>query len=57
LQLDLETEVQESEQLIAQEKLKVMKWEQDRGEMVTSRYGNSSTQKEKGRPAAAGQGN
>lgn len=56
LQLDLETEVQESEQLIAQEKLKVMKWEQDRGEMVTSRYGNSSTQKEKGRPAAAGQG-
>lgn len=57
LQLDLETEVQESEQLIAQEKLKVTKWEQDRGEMVTSRYGNSSTQKEKGRPAAAGQGN
>lgn len=57
LQLDLETEVQESEQLIAQEKLKVMKWEQDRGEMVTSRYGNSSRQKEKGRPAAAGKGN
>lgn len=53
LQLDLETEVQESEQLIAQEKLKVMKWEQDRGEMVTSRFGNSSTQKEKRRPAAA----
>jgi len=45
--------VQESEQLIAQEKLKVMKWEQDRGEMVTSRFGNSSTQKEKRRPAAA----
>ena len=53
LQLDLETEVQESEQLIAQEKLKVEKWEQDRGEMVTSRYGHSSTQKENGRPAAA----
>lgn len=57
LQLDLETEVQESEQLIAQEKLKVEKWEQDRGVMVTSRYGNSGTQKENGRPAAtAGKG-
>ena len=53
LQLDLETEAQESEQLIAQEKLKVMKWEQDRGEMVTSRYGRSGTQKEKGRQAPA----
>ena len=53
LQLDLETEVQESEQLIAQEKLKVEKWEQDRGVMVTSRYGNSGMRTENGRPAAA----
>ncbi len=53
LQLDLETEVQESEQLIAQEKLKVKKWEQDRGVMVTSRYGNSGMRTENGRPAAA----
>jgi len=38
LQLDLETEVQESQQLIAQEKLKLTKWESDRGEMARSRF-------------------
>ena len=36
-QLELETEEQESQQLIAQEQLKVVKWEQDRGEMAMSR--------------------
>jgi len=36
LQLDLETDVQESKQL-AQEKLKIVKWERDRGEMASSR--------------------
>jgi circadian clock protein KaiC len=38
LQLDLETEVQESQQLIAQERLKIVKWERDRGEMARSRF-------------------
>jgi circadian clock protein KaiC len=38
LQLDLETEVQESQQLIAQEKLKVVKWNQNQGEMARSRF-------------------
>jgi len=42
LQLDLETEEQESQQLIAQEQLKVVKWEQDRGEMARSRFGNGN---------------
>jgi circadian clock protein KaiC len=37
LQLELETEEQESRQLMAQEELKVKKWEQDRRDMVTSR--------------------
>jgi len=41
LQLDLETEVQESQQIIAQEKLKVMKWERDRGDMANSRFANN----------------
>ena len=40
LQLDLETEEQESQQLIAQEKLKIVKWERDRGEMARSRFGD-----------------
>jgi circadian clock protein KaiC len=39
LQLDLETEEQQSQQLIAQEELKVRKWEQDRSEMAKSRSG------------------
>jgi circadian clock protein KaiC len=38
LQLDLETEEQESQQLMAQELLKVTKWEQDRGDMAASRF-------------------
>ena len=44
LQLDLETEVQESQQLMAQELLKVTKWEQDRGDMATSRFGSKPPQ-------------
>jgi len=40
LQLDLETEEQESQQLIAQEKLKIVKWERDRGDMAKSRFGD-----------------
>lgn len=39
LQLELETEEQESRQLIAQEKLKVQKWELDQGRMAQSRSG------------------
>jgi circadian clock protein KaiC len=38
LQLDLETDVQESQQIIAQEKLKIVKWERDRGDMARSRF-------------------
>lgn len=49
LQLDLETEEQESQQIIAQEKLKVAKWEQDRGEMASSRFVNKGPQEENGR--------
>ena len=41
LQLDLETDVQESQQL-AQEKLKIMKWERDRGEMAISRVADQA---------------
>jgi circadian clock protein KaiC len=43
LQLDLETEEQESQQLIAQEKLKIVKWERDRGEMARSRFGDKGS--------------
>ena len=42
LQLDLETEEQESQQLIAQEKLKIVKWERDRGEMARSRFADKA---------------
>jgi len=38
LQLELETEEQESQQLIAQEKLKLVKSERDQGEMADSRF-------------------
>lgn len=38
LQLDLETEEQESQQIIAQEKLKVANWEQDQKAMASSRF-------------------
>lgn len=41
LQLDLETDVQESQQL-AQEKMKIMKWERDRGEMAKSRFADQA---------------
>jgi circadian clock protein KaiC len=41
LQLDLAAEEQESQQLIAQEQLKIVKWEQDRGEMARSRFGDT----------------
>jgi len=44
LQLDLQTEEQESQQLIAQEKLKIVKWERDRGEMARSRFGDNGPQ-------------
>ena len=42
LQLDLETDVQESQQIIAQEKLKIVKWERDRGEMARSRFADAA---------------
>jgi len=41
LQLNLETDVQESQQIIAQEKLKIVKWERDRGEMARSRFADT----------------
>jgi len=41
LQMDLEAEVQESQQLIAQEQLKVAKWERDQSEMGQSRFARS----------------
>ena len=53
LQLDLETEEQESRQLIAQEELKVVKWEQDRGEMAKSRFVRKSSEEADGRSAKA----
>ncbi len=49
LQLELETEELESLQLIAQEKLKVTKWEQDQGELADSRSGNKAQQEVNGR--------
>jgi circadian clock protein KaiC len=48
LQLDLETEEQESQQLIAQEKLKVAKWELDRGAMADSRFVRNDPQEGNG---------
>ena len=53
LQLELETEEQESQQLIAQEKLKVAKWEQDQGEMADSRFVRHRPQEENGRSTKA----
>jgi circadian clock protein KaiC len=44
LQLDLETEEQESRQLIAQEQLKLKQWEQDRSDMARSRSVNAGSQ-------------
>ncbi len=43
LQLALETEQQEAQQLIEQEKLKVTKLERDRGEMASSRFVKNSS--------------
>jgi circadian clock protein KaiC len=55
LQLDLETDVQESQQIIAQEKLKIVKWEQDRGEMARSRFADRVAPEHiNGAPARAG---
>jgi circadian clock protein KaiC len=53
LKLDLETEEQESRQLIAQEELKVVKWEQDRGAMAKSRFVRKSSEEADGRGAKA----
>jgi circadian clock protein KaiC len=53
LQLDLETEEQESQQIIAQEKLKVAKWEQDQGEMANSRFAHKGPREGRGGSAKA----
>ena len=50
LQLDLQTEEQESLQLIAQEKLKIAKWERDRGEMARSRFSDPRLQEQMVQP-------
>lgn len=55
LQLELETEEQESRQLIAQEEMKLAKFEQDRDEMARSRSKNASSPEAAGvRPKARG---
>jgi circadian clock protein KaiC len=51
LQLDLETEAQESRQLIAQEELKLRKLEQDRSQMATSRTAGTDAREGSGRSA------
>jgi len=51
LQVELETEAQESRQLIAQEELKLKKWEQDRSEMAKSRSVKKGLQEGVGRSA------
>jgi circadian clock protein KaiC len=38
LQLNLETDEQDAQQRITQEKLKIVKWERDRGDMAKSRF-------------------
>lgn len=43
LRLELETEEEESRRLIAQERMKVKKWEQDQGKMAKSRALNEGT--------------
>ena len=53
LQLDLETEEQESQQIIAQEKLKVAKLDRDRGEMASSRFANKGPHEGNGGSAKA----
>jgi circadian clock protein KaiC len=49
LQLDLETEEQESRQLIAQEELKLKQWEQGRSDMARSRSVNAGSPAPKAR--------
>jgi circadian clock protein KaiC len=44
LQLELETEAQESQQLIAQEELKLKKWERDKSDMSRSRTVRAGSQ-------------
>jgi circadian clock protein KaiC len=53
LQLELETEAQESQQLIAQEELKLNRWEQDRSEMAKSRSGRTNPERDNGKSARA----
>jgi circadian clock protein KaiC len=53
LQLELETEEQESRQLIAQEELKLKKWEQDRSTMARSRSVNKGPRSSDGGSAKA----
>jgi len=53
LRLDLEAEEQESQQIIAQEKLKVAKWERDRGAMASSRFAVNAPHKGNGGSAKA----
>lgn len=56
LQLDLETEEQESQQIIAHEQLKVAKWEQDRGAVANSRFASKAPQAGNGGSGKAGGG-
>lgn len=51
LQLELVTEEQESKQLIAQEEIKLKRWEQDRSEMAKSRSTKAGLQEGDGRSA------
>jgi circadian clock protein KaiC len=51
LELELETEEQESQQLIAHEKLRVVNWEHDRGEIAKSRFENNIPKQTGGRSA------
>jgi hypothetical protein len=42
--MELETEEEDSRRLIAQEQVKVKRWEQDRGKMAKSRAQNQDAQ-------------
>jgi circadian clock protein KaiC len=53
LQLEIETEEQESGQLIAQEKLKVKKEENEQKDMAKSRFVNTGSREANGRNAKA----
>ena len=56
LQFELETEAQESRQLMAQEELKLKRWEQGRNAMARSRSGDASSPKGNSGSAEAGGG-